>query len=35
MGIERDEAITRLRDLLGEDYQNEEVSELYLRDLLP
>jgi len=33
MGINREEAIQRLRELLGDDYDKSEVSELYLRDL--
>ncbi|MBN2657434.1 MAG: hypothetical protein JXR86_10260 [Spirochaetales bacterium] len=33
-GIDRNDAIIRLREFLGEDYRSREVSELYLRDLL-
>jgi len=34
MGISREEAIRRLRELLGDHYEIRPVSELYLRDLL-
>jgi hypothetical protein len=34
IGINREEAIIRLRELLGDNYDKGEVSELYLRDLL-
>lgn len=33
-GINRNEAILRLKKLLGDDYESREVTELYLRDLL-
>ncbi|MBB6480651.1 hypothetical protein [Spirochaeta isovalerica] len=33
-GMDREDAIIRLLELLGEDYRDREVSELYLRDLL-
>jgi len=34
MGISREEAVRRLRELLGDHYQLRPVSELYVRDLL-
>lgn len=34
MGISRHEAIAKLRELLGRDYMNRPVCELYLRNLL-
>lgn len=34
MGISREEAVARLRHLLGNDYQIRPVCDLYLRDLL-
>lgn len=33
-GMSREEAEKRLKELLGENYRKDEVSELYLRDLL-
>lgn len=33
-GISREEAIERLEELLGVDYEKREISELYIRDLL-
>jgi hypothetical protein len=33
-GVPRDEAVRRLRELLGQSYQSRPVSDLYLRDLL-
>lgn len=34
LGIDREDAVIRLRELIGDDYRQREVCELYLRDLL-
>ncbi|MBI9106389.1 MAG: hypothetical protein JEZ04_06540 [Spirochaetales bacterium] len=34
IGIDREVATLRLREIVGKDYQQQQVSELYLRDLL-
>lgn len=34
IGIDQEEAVLKLRELLGENYHRREVCELYLRDLL-
>jgi hypothetical protein len=34
MGIPREEAVRRLRELLGSNYQERPVCDLYVRDLL-